>query len=83
MYRPYHAFGLRTIQEREGMTYKDHGELALILREHLDKHMRTEGHWSAYDALTALVDDIADYCERDNPRFDRDRFMIGTGIGIV
>jgi hypothetical protein len=65
------------------MTYRDHGELALILREHLDRAFDPEGSCSAYDALTGLVDDIADYCERDNPRFDRDRFMIATGIGIV
>lgn len=64
------------------MTYKDHGEIADIFRRHItsyDDHMEAE----EINAITAVLDDIADYCQRDNPRFNRDRFMIGAGIGIV
>ena len=70
------------------MTYKDHGEIALILKSHLqtadgiELPIKSEDD-HPYHFLTALVEDIADYCEEDNPRFNRDRFMIAVGIGIV
>lgn len=65
------------------MTYKDHGEIALIFRKHLSLTPLSDDPDVAHDAITGVLDDVADYCERDNPRFDRDRFMIGAGIGIV
>lgn len=65
------------------MTYKDHGEIALIFRKHLDEALDTEGGWRSHEAISGVLDDVADYCYQDNPKFDRDKFMIATGIGIV
>lgn len=62
------------------MTYKDHGEIALIFHKHLDD---AKDHEPTYIALTDLMEDVMNYCQRDNTRFDRDKFMIGAGIGIV
>jgi len=70
------------------MTYKNHGEIAAIFKRHLENADSVELPIKSeddhpYNFLTALVEDIAAYCYRENPRFDRDRFMIGTGIGLV
>jgi len=70
------------------MTYKDHGKVAEIFRAHLEDADDitlpiTDEDCHPYDALTALVDDLAAYMQKDNPRFNRDKFYIGCGIGIV
>lgn len=70
------------------MTYKDHGKVAEIFRAHLENAdgitlpIKDED-CHPYNVLTALVDDYAKYAAKDNPRFDRDKFYIGCGIGIV
>jgi hypothetical protein len=70
------------------MTYKDHGEIALIFRKHLTAADGIELPIKdelvhPYHAITALLDDVADYCYKDNPKFDRDKFYIAAGIGLV
>jgi hypothetical protein len=70
------------------MTYKDHGEIALIFRKHLaavdgiELPIKDESSHS-YHAITAMLDDVANYCYHDNPKFDRDKFYIAAGIGLV
>ncbi len=36
-----------------------------------------------YDAALDLANDLADACEKDNPRFDRGRFFEACGLGGV
>lgn len=62
------------------MTYADHGNIADIFRRHLEN---AESDDVSYNALTGALDDIANYCQKDNPKFDRDKFMIAAGIRIV
>lgn len=49
------------------MTRKDYIEIARILRE-FRNCFNSDGNYSS------MVEWFADWCEDDNPRFDRDRF---------
>ena len=35
-----------------------------------------------YDAAYDMATDLANVCEKDNPRFDRDRFFVACGLGL-
>ena len=49
-----------------------------ILAGSVEKLARTH-----YDAAYEMANDIADACEKDNPRFDRGRFFEACGLGGV
>ena len=49
-----------------------------ILAGSVEKLARTH-----YDAAYEMANDIADACEKDNPRFDRCKFFEACGLGGV
>ena len=57
------------------MMTKKHFE---ILAGSVEKLARTH-----YDAAYEMANDIADACEKDNPRFDRGQFFEACGLGGV
>ena len=61
------------------MTKKDYIALANIIKE-LRKTAYTE---SRALILNRVTDKLADYCELDNPRFDKDTFIKATQLKEV
>ena len=57
------------------MTRKDFEAHATIIK----KHLPTAGRDFCYD----MACDLANYFERENPRFDRDRFFEACGVGGI
>ncbi len=55
------------------LTRKVFEEQAAIIKKHLPKVGREFSH--------EMASDLADYFERENPRFDRDRFFEACGLG--
>jgi hypothetical protein len=55
------------------LTRKVFEEQAAIIKKHLPK----VGRDFSYEMAT----DLADYFEKENPRFDRDRFFDACGLG--
>lgn len=66
------------------MTRKDYERMARMIRDRLAiiRKMDGDSEWrrGAFDALALLARDYADDAERDNPRFDRKRFMTACGL---
>ena len=58
------------------MTRKDYVAIAAAICETLKYHERTD----AIDALAFLARDLAATMARDNPRFDRARFLKACGV---
>ena len=56
------------------MTRKHFEEQAAIIQKHLPRI----GGDGSYD----MACDLADYFEKENPRFDRDRFFVACGLGL-
>jgi len=60
------------------LTKQHHKAIAEIIKEEID-------HWEknaprVQIALTEVSHNLADYFEKDNPRFDYNKFMIACGI---
>lgn len=56
------------------LTRKVFEQQAAIIKKHLPK----VGREFSYDMAT----DLANYFEKENPRFDRDRFFVACGLGL-
>lgn len=59
------------------MTRKDYNALADAIRRQIGCYTDTP---LALAATAATAHVIADVCAADNPRFDRDRFLIACGV---
>lgn len=67
------------------MTRKDYERFARMIRDRvaiIRKMDDPQSEWArgAFDSLALLARDFADDAERDNPRFDRKRFMSACGL---
>lgn len=72
------------------MTKKDYIKFAAMLNTHIDNTQKSIGLSTTHDVLEyhtarlteveAIVRDVADIFQDDNPRFDRDRFLQACGI---
>lgn len=65
------------------MTRKDYNAIADILRTEREGWQRvSDGVASAVGnaAVGTVALRFADYAQTDNPRFDRDRFLIAAGV---
>lgn len=60
------------------MTRKDYAALADIINAQLASKRDSMG--DPDDLFLGTVRAVADYCQHDNPRFDRARFMIAAGV---
>jgi hypothetical protein len=56
------------------MSKKDFDELAELVRSRQDVDDVT------YASRVAFAEALADFCEKRNPRFDRERFFVACGI---
>ena len=56
------------------LTRKVFEQQAAIIKKHLPK----VGREFSYDMAT----DLANYFEKEHPRFDRDRFFVACGLGL-
>lgn len=50
----------------------------VMLREHQVCAVAQDN--TAIESIITIVDDLANYFEKDNPRFDRDRFLEACGM---
>lgn len=58
------------------MTKKDYIAIAHIIQDaKQDEHDSIEEEQAAELTRTGIAHEMADLCARDNPRFDRDRFL--------
>lgn len=60
------------------MTRKDYEKFAAMFRDRRETNLRLAHGVRLHamnDATTMLMHDIADIFQRDNPRFDRERFV--------
>ena len=57
------------------MTRRDYIALSTVLRT-----VRQESDTTQHEVLWVVTNRIADLCEADNPRFDRDRFLKASGF---
>jgi hypothetical protein len=63
------------------MTKKDYIEIAAVIRKHLEE--RPYNHWVAEERrqhLEELAQDLCVILQRDNPRFDKFRFLALCGL---
>jgi len=61
------------------MSKKDYIVIAKALRETRDEAVRNAASPSAFTALEAVARNLADALERENPAFDRARFLKAAG----
>jgi hypothetical protein len=61
-----------TLEGHTMLTRKVFEEQAAIIKKHLPKVGREFSH--------EMASDLADYFERENPRFDRERFLEACGL---
>ena len=61
------------------MTRKDYQRIAEAIRFHLDMANST-GEREAEGRLYGVIADLAETFEKDNPRFDREKFKQACGI---
>lgn len=64
------------------MTKKDYEKFAAMMRTHICVNVEPADQWEAgYDsAMREVANSLASVFQRDNPRFDRERFLKACGI---
>ena len=63
------------------MTKREYIAVAAILNTH--GKASTVSQSSANERVEGIAHDLADLFQKDNPRFDRDRFSIAAGVPSV
>lgn len=63
------------------MTKKDYMAIAAILKSRRDSLMASTGRVRPEDVIDGITDQMALMMQRDNPRFDRERFLAACGFG--
>ena len=60
------------------MTKKDYEMLARLINHRVQRDLPLRGF--AFETLKGFAWDFSDEAKRDNPRFDRDRFLKACGV---
>lgn len=69
------------------MTKKDYIAIAAVIKHARKEWIELNDHSADYqtavgDAIEGVATDIADMLQRDNDRFDRDRFLEACGVEL-
>lgn len=62
------------------MTKKDYVAIARIIKQGLKVNEKPYSSTPLNDVVNGIVVALADYCQCDNPRFDRSKFVAACGF---
>lgn len=64
------------------LTRKHYHSIAEIFKQNLEEIKPIDSMLAQYGwaCIACVAEELADYFEKDNPRFDRDRFLEACGV---
>ena len=62
------------------MTKKDYIEIAKVINNHLFNDVRNDKRLLSNMVIASVVSELCTYFEKDNPNFDRERFISACGF---